>query len=459
MRTAAAASPGLGGPLGGAVGRCSLTGRGWPLAPQVRLALYPTAFGEPADAGGGPAPRCLFSKPVSTTHAAKYSRQQLVAFTAAADSYDCAWSVVTPDPAMRAAAEGVQVRGCGAAWKGSEAARLRAQETGVEAGRCLTGRPPQRCWGCGRAPPLGRHAVAVAAACAAGAQVAVGAPVLLIHAGTQKPLALEACRVPTDFGLELEVACRAAQGTGLKLAMEQMSTGVAKGFLPKGETSDAHWTFVGGEKVARLPPPRCAGQRPGGRAGGGQAGRTPGVARDVGVACVRAGGRRDCQWGAQAPVLSWRPCASCGPCSARSSGPREAASAVMVSLLMELAAKPGALPLLERKLVTLESADGMLSGEGKAARGSRAARTTAPDSCCASQTCGQRPYPRAEPSRPAAPNPPADFTLILRQVGSGLLDSDIALLLARYPAGPRGALLDSTALRGDLRGAAAAAGF
>ncbi len=66
-----------------------------PTLPQVRVVLHPSAYGPQSDvtSGGGPRPLCLFSKPISTTHAAKYSRQQLVGFTYRADSYDCVWQV------------------------------------------------------------------------------------------------------------------------------------------------------------------------------------------------------------------------------------------------------------------------------------------------------------------------------------------------------------------------------
>ncbi|KAG2423989.1 hypothetical protein HXX76_014815 [Chlamydomonas incerta] len=258
---------------------------------KVRLALHPGASGDPADSGGGPRPLCLFSKPVSTTHAARYSRQQLVGFTTRTDSFDCVWTVVTPDPAQRAAAEGVEV--------------------------------------------------------------AVGAPVLLVHCATQKPLCLEAARYPNDYGVELEVSARSAMGAGLKLAMEQMATGVQKGFLPKGEQTDNYWTFVGGSRVEALPPPS---------AGGDEA----------------------------VPFLE--------------------------GLVSELAGRPGALSLLERKLVTLENSQSLMSAE--------------------------------------------DFKLVLRQVGSQLPEDGIAALLVRYaPAGSRpGSRLDAAAFRNDLRAASTAAG-
>lgn len=75
------------------------------------MVLYPSAYGPQSDvtSAGGPRPLCLFSKPISTTHAAKYSRQQLVGFTYRADSYDCVWQVRVGAPWTR----GV---GVGAPW-------------------------------------------------------------------------------------------------------------------------------------------------------------------------------------------------------------------------------------------------------------------------------------------------------------------------------------------------------
>lgn len=159
---------------------------------KVRLALYPEAIGAPVDRAGGPRPLSLFSKPVSTTHCSKYSRNQLVGFTHQG-SFDSVWQVVTPDPAMRGMSEGVEV--------------------------------------------------------------ALGAPILLVHCATQKPLCLESQKVPNDYGIELELSAHSAMGNGMKLAMEQMFQGIAKGFLPKGELSDNYFTFVGGSKVEQLPEP------------------------------------------------------------------------------------------------------------------------------------------------------------------------------------------------------------
>lgn len=254
---------------------------------KVRVVLYPSAYGPQSDvtSAGGPRPLCLFSKPISTTHAAKYSRQQLVGFTYRADSYDCVWQVVTPDPAMRAASEGVEV--------------------------------------------------------------AVGAPLLLVHCATQKPLCVEAAKVPTDYGIELEVSARSAMNNGLKLACEQATMGVLKGFLPKGEQSDNHWVFVGGSRVAQLPQPSNEAQA--------------------------------------------------------------SASMYVEGLVTELAGRgQGALSLLERKLVTLESSSSSL---------------TVPE-----------------------------FKLILRQLGSVMPDDGVAALAARFSTG-RAGQIDCGELRRALRGA------
>ena len=57
---------------------------------KVRLALNPAALGLEADVAGGPRPLCLFSKPASSTHYAKYCRKQLVGFTRR-DTFDTVW--------------------------------------------------------------------------------------------------------------------------------------------------------------------------------------------------------------------------------------------------------------------------------------------------------------------------------------------------------------------------------
>lgn len=157
---------------------------------KIRLVASPAAQGYAMDASGGPAPLYLFSRPLSMQHFAKYSRQQLVGFTHRS-TYDTVWTVVTPNPEERLISEG--------------------------------------------------------------AEVMAGAPVLLMHCATQKPLCIEAHKVPNDFGYELELSARSAVNNGMKLALEQMFTGKLKGFMPKCEMSDNFWTFVGGGRVASLP--------------------------------------------------------------------------------------------------------------------------------------------------------------------------------------------------------------
>lgn len=160
---------------------------------KVRLVANPAAQAEPIDSAGGPRPLCLFSRPISTTHFAKYSRSQYCGFTWR-HTYDSVWQVVTPDPNERLVSQGVEVM--------------------------------------------------------------AGAPVLFIHCATKKPLCLEPYKYPNDFGHELEVSVRQAASQGLKLANEQAQTGVFKGFIPKGENSDNFWTILTGPAINTLPEPQ-----------------------------------------------------------------------------------------------------------------------------------------------------------------------------------------------------------
>jgi hypothetical protein len=162
---------------------------------KVQLAAHPSVFGEEPDAGGGPRPLCLFSKPVSTTHHSKYSHQQLVGFTYRAHSFDTVWEVVTPDPAQRGLSIGVEVF--------------------------------------------------------------AGAPVLLMHCATQKPLIVESQRYPTDFGVELELTARISANQGVKSVCEMTTRGLLRGSLPKSESAGSCWTLMPGTTVAQLPPARA----------------------------------------------------------------------------------------------------------------------------------------------------------------------------------------------------------
>jgi hypothetical protein len=158
---------------------------------KIRLALNPQSVGEPADAAGGSRPLCLFSKLQSSTHHSKYGRKQLVGLTSR-NTYETVWTVLTPDPSQRVISEGVEVM--------------------------------------------------------------AGAPILLVHAATQKPLMVEVEQIyPNAFGNEWELSARQMTSHGLTLSLEQTSKGILKGTLPKGESSLNFWTFISGDKVEALP--------------------------------------------------------------------------------------------------------------------------------------------------------------------------------------------------------------
>eukprot|EP00879_Flechtneria_rotunda_P021613 GHRR01022780.1.p1 GENE.GHRR01022780.1~~GHRR01022780.1.p1 ORF type:complete len:394 (+),score=136.20 GHRR01022780.1:107-1288(+) len=160
---------------------------------KMRLLANPMAQAEPLDAAGGEQPLALYSRPISVNCAARYSRHQLVAYTWKPTSYDSVWQVQPIDPADRLAAEGVEV--------------------------------------------------------------AAGAPLLLVHCATQKPLNVEICVThPDDFGIELEVSAHAVMTSGKQLALEHALRGETKRTLPKPQLSSNHWMFVTGSLVATLPP-------------------------------------------------------------------------------------------------------------------------------------------------------------------------------------------------------------
>ncbi|GAX80724.1 hypothetical protein CEUSTIGMA_g8159.t1 [Chlamydomonas eustigma] len=186
---------------------------------------------------GGPRPLCLFSKPPSNTHYAKYSRKQLVGLTYR-DTFDTVWQVLTPDPNQRVVSEGVEVL--------------------------------------------------------------AGSPIILVHCATQKPLIMESQVYPNDFGNEWELSARQSTSAGLKLASEQTSTGILKGSIPKGENSLNYFTFITGTKVERLP---VSGSK------------------------------------------------------------NEAADDVLASFVADVKSRPGAMSLLEKKLVTLSSANNELAAD------------------------------------------------------------------------------------------------
>lgn len=162
---------------------------------KIRLLANPEAQAEPLDAAGGARPLALFSKPISTTHFAKYSRHQVTGFTWRQSTYDSVWQVVTPDPSQRVASEGIEV--------------------------------------------------------------AAGAPLLLVHAATQQALCLEGPKrnVPNDFGFEHEVTAHSDISPAMVSMMEFGASGLVTKTLRKPEASPNQWCFLAGSRVAALPPP------------------------------------------------------------------------------------------------------------------------------------------------------------------------------------------------------------
>ena len=57
-----------------------------------------------------------------------------------------------------------------------------------------------------------------------GLEVLAGAPLLLAHCATQKPLCMEQQhRVPSDFGLEYELSTHQAVSAGIQSGLEHMA--------------------------------------------------------------------------------------------------------------------------------------------------------------------------------------------------------------------------------------------
>ncbi len=176
---------------------------------KVQLAVHPYASGQEVDSEGGPRPLRLFSKPVSTTHFSKYCRNQLVGFTYR-NSYDTGKVEITNDP-------------CGA---------QHVTHCTLWQVTCMPIEQGHVCSNCNPAPPCGTQhahvcfvtwhtAWCISAVCRAvciqaillccclcvpravwevvtpdpeqralsvGLEVLAGAPILLMHCATQKPL-------------------------------------------------------------------------------------------------------------------------------------------------------------------------------------------------------------------------------------------------------------------------------
>lgn len=160
---------------------------------KIRLVANPQILGQPIDAGGGAVPLCLFSKPVSTTHYAKYSHHQAAGFTTRS-GFETVFSVVSPDPAKRLASEGVEVM--------------------------------------------------------------AGVPIALLHCATACLLCLEPDAYPNDFGTEREVSFHNTKGNSKKMMLIHEMHGNLTATIAKAETQQNFWRFLLGTTVAELPPSR-----------------------------------------------------------------------------------------------------------------------------------------------------------------------------------------------------------
>ncbi|KAL0027877.1 hypothetical protein WJX77_012447 [Trebouxia sp. C0004] len=157
---------------------------------KLRIIANPMVQGETLDGVGGSRPLYLYSRPVGTTHFAKFSRHQLVALTDRA-SYDTVWQVVAVDPGQRGVSEGVQIM--------------------------------------------------------------AGAPFLLQHCATKQDLCLENHSFVNDLGSQLEVSAHSSFSKGQKSVCDMERMGRTQRQLDKAEGEPNHWTFLTGKTVATLP--------------------------------------------------------------------------------------------------------------------------------------------------------------------------------------------------------------
>ena len=141
---------------------------------MVKIVCNPKAKGPIAD----PAPLYLYSKPVTTTHFAKLSRQQEIGITSIG-KYDAVWKVLPVLPADRLVLEGQPVP--------------------------------------------------------------VGEPVVFQHSATKQNLNLTNENYFNDFGQETEVSGYASHSIGKAAVMENMKKGMVKSDLDKPELAGNHW--------------------------------------------------------------------------------------------------------------------------------------------------------------------------------------------------------------------------
>lgn len=188
------------------------------------------------DSAGGPRPLCLFSKPVSTTHFSKYSRNQLVGFTfretfdtggSASPEATCHALKSTLSHSLPSAPHCISIAlNCIPACSCVRPRLLTPCLTiNQEATRPWACQPPyiilEPSWPWASCPMLTQalcdhtHAVwevvtpePAQRAISVGLEVLAGAPIQLIHCATQKPLLAETQKYPNDFGMELELSAR-----------------------------------------------------------------------------------------------------------------------------------------------------------------------------------------------------------------------------------------------------------
>mmetsp|Transcript_43490 Transcript_43490/g.111223 ORF Transcript_43490/g.111223 Transcript_43490/m.111223 type:complete len:302 (-) Transcript_43490:101-1006(-) len=148
---------------------------------KVRIHMNPAYLG--GEEGGEGSGYQMFSKLISTTHYAKYSRHQLVGMTTRTN-FETVWQVVTPNPDERVVSEGMEVP--------------------------------------------------------------AGAPINFLHCMTGSALHLEESIYENDFGKEYEVTGFTAHGKSKKNNCELATTGSIKALIDKPMTNANVFRLING---------------------------------------------------------------------------------------------------------------------------------------------------------------------------------------------------------------------
>ncbi len=377
---------------------------------KVQLAAHPLASGQDVDAQGGARPLRLFSKPISTTHFAKYCRHQLVGFTYR-NSFDTGARALAKVPVLVA---GVSVRA------GGGARRSQTHKSCVPAGAHVCVCACAAVWEVVTPDPQHR-------ALSTGLEVLAGAPVLLIHSATQKPLVVSGVcvwggcwrgtrlphawrqppqrptvcadgmitglrvraggepKVPERLwhgagavgahgdqqGHEVRVRDdqhRAAQGHHSQERLERHVLGVHRG--QQGGLAAA--AQVSGvmclEVYGHAPEHACMHHQPSSEVV--QAGRKTGKRHACGPGAPRLLRRRPPEAGTMRLAMAADvTCATCVPACRRRSKPSPETAEAVVSVVNDLAARHGGIEPLERKLVTWATSRMQLPADGEQAAG------------------------------------------------------------------------------------------